>query len=181
MADFNKYEPWIFTFEGKYSNNPDDSGGETYVGISRNNFPDWSGWKIIDQMKSQPNFPANLDSNTTLQNSIGTFYIPNFWNPIQGNNITAQIIADFVCDFGINAGVEVSVKHLQKNLNVTQDGIFGPKTLAATNAQNSKTFIVTLVNDRVAFYKDVAEVNPKDKQFLSDWLYRANRFLTIQA
>jgi lysozyme family protein len=181
MADFLKYEPWIFTFEGKYSNTSGDSGGETYVGISRNNFPDWAGWTIVDQLRNLPNFPGNLDQNSTLQNLIPQFYIPNFWNPINGDNINAQIIADFVCDFGINAGVSTSAKHLQKVIGVTEDGDIGPETLLAVNSSDSKQLIVKLVTDRIAFYKDVAELHPQDEQFLTDWLWRANRFLTINA
>ena len=29
--------------EGGYVNNPKDPGGETYMGISRNNYPHWQG------------------------------------------------------------------------------------------------------------------------------------------
>ena len=37
--------------EGGYVDDRDDRGGETYRGISRNNFPDWKGWKKIDGFK----------------------------------------------------------------------------------------------------------------------------------
>ena len=39
MADFTKYLPKLLQYEGVYSNNPKDSGGETYKGVSRVNFP----------------------------------------------------------------------------------------------------------------------------------------------
>ena len=44
-------------FEGNYSNDKDDPGGETYKGISRNMNKDWEGWKIIDSYKGKKNYP----------------------------------------------------------------------------------------------------------------------------
>ncbi len=38
-------------FEGGYANDPADRGGETFRGISRKNWPRWSGWDLIDQVK----------------------------------------------------------------------------------------------------------------------------------
>jgi lysozyme family protein len=35
--------------EGYYVNDKDDSGGETYRGISRVNFPKWAGWAIEEE------------------------------------------------------------------------------------------------------------------------------------
>ena len=40
-------------YEGNYSNDKDDPGGETYKGISRNMNKDWEGWKIIDSYKGK--------------------------------------------------------------------------------------------------------------------------------
>jgi len=61
----NKKEILAYTLdlEGGYSNDIDDAGGETYAGISRNNFPDWYGWTIIDDLKDEINFPKNIDSD----------------------------------------------------------------------------------------------------------------------
>ena len=39
--------------EGYYSNSLNDKGGETVNGISRVYFPEWAGWKIVDELKSK--------------------------------------------------------------------------------------------------------------------------------
>ncbi len=35
--------------EGTWSNDPNDTGRETVFGVSRGNFSNWAGWKIVDQ------------------------------------------------------------------------------------------------------------------------------------
>lgn len=47
MADFKIAFDITNKTEAGYANNPDDSGGETYAGISRNNWPYWEGWKNV--------------------------------------------------------------------------------------------------------------------------------------
>lgn len=51
MANFDKEFEKVVFVEGGYVNDPDDAGGETYLGISRKNNPKWSGWISIDQLK----------------------------------------------------------------------------------------------------------------------------------
>lgn len=41
MAEFNIAFQKTLTHEGGYVNDPEDSGGETYKGISRNNHKNW--------------------------------------------------------------------------------------------------------------------------------------------
>ena len=41
------FELVINGYEGKYSNDKDDPGGETYKGIARNKNKDFEGWGII--------------------------------------------------------------------------------------------------------------------------------------
>ena len=45
------FEAVINGFEGKYSNNKDNPGGETYKGIARNMNKDFEGWRIIDNYR----------------------------------------------------------------------------------------------------------------------------------
>lgn len=56
MADFDKAYFRTCKFEGGYANDKNDSGGETYKGISRVHNPKWGGWKIIDSYKKKKIF-----------------------------------------------------------------------------------------------------------------------------
>ena len=51
MANFDIEFEKLILAEGGYVNDHDDAGGETYLGISRKNNPNWSGWKLIDSIK----------------------------------------------------------------------------------------------------------------------------------
>lgn len=74
MAKFNLAFSKMLSHEGGYINDPDDLGGETYKGIARNSHGAWSGWTLIDQFKSKPNFLHSLDINPKFQNLVEQFY-----------------------------------------------------------------------------------------------------------
>ena len=52
MADFKTAYDRTSKFEGGYSNDEADRGGETFAGIARVYHENWLGWKIIDQYKT---------------------------------------------------------------------------------------------------------------------------------
>jgi hypothetical protein len=74
MAEFQTALQKMLVHEGKYVNDPDGPGGETYKGIARNLNSKWSGWVCIDSCKLAPGFPANLEKDDDLQNNITSFY-----------------------------------------------------------------------------------------------------------
>ena len=43
MANFDEAFALTMKSEGGYANNPNDTGGETYKGVSRKNHPKWNG------------------------------------------------------------------------------------------------------------------------------------------
>ena len=51
MANFDEEFKKVIVVEGGYVDDPDDSGGETYLGISRRYNPDSKMWNIIDDIK----------------------------------------------------------------------------------------------------------------------------------
>lgn len=118
MADFVQAYYITNQIEGGYANDKDDLGGETYRGVSRVNWPKWSGWEIIDSLKKSKSFPENLDKNVGLQNSVQHFYESNFWNMIQGSLINNQAIANEVYDNAVHMGVERSAEYLQRTINI---------------------------------------------------------------
>jgi lysozyme family protein len=176
MADFKLYWPLLVQNEGYYANVAGDSGGETYMGVSRVNYPNWQGWEIVDSYKGNPNFPHILRSDNTLTADVQVFYITTFWDVLQGDKINNQSIANFIADWGINAGLTIPVKHTQEILNVNNDGKVGPVTLAAINNADGQSLFTSLQTARIAFYNAVVAAHPSDSQFLADWVSRTNSF-----
>jgi lysozyme family protein len=74
-------------FEGKYSNDPDDPGGETYKGISRKMNENFEGWKIIDNYKGGKNYPNILEEDINLAGMVEGFYKKNYWDEFQGDDL----------------------------------------------------------------------------------------------
>lgn len=173
MAQFEPAVENTLIFEGGYSNNANDSGGETYRGISRVNWPNWNGWGYVDIERGEPNFPKNLDSNLGLQGNVIDFYRQNYW---QYDGINSQAIANKIFDLAVNVGKVHADKIVQGAVGVTQDGVLGPDTIAAINAQSSPTSSGSLISKireaAMAYHQVIVQTHPEDAVFLQGWIRR---------
>lgn len=133
MANFETAFKRTAAFEGGYVNDKDDSGGETYKGISRNNNSGWAGWKIIDIAKKQSNFPKSLDSNEELQQLVYQQYRQAYWAPLRADDISNQAVANDLYDTGVNMGVKTSIKLAQRQWGMTETGVMTDELLAKLN------------------------------------------------
>jgi lysozyme family protein len=124
----------VLRHEGGYVPDKDDTGGETYRGVSRNNWPRWRGWALIDSAKKTAGFPASLDKNVALQDLIMTFYRDNFWDKIGGDFIASQAIADMLVDAAVNEGVKPAVRRAQKIVHIAQTGEFSNELKTKLNS-----------------------------------------------
>lgn len=171
MAEFIKAYQGVLQNEGVYSLDPTDTGGETILGISRNNWPLWAGWKIVDRLSS----PKEMATNPELQNLVQQFYLNNFWNPIKGDDIDSQVIASSIFDFAVNSGVKTSVKLAQETVGVTADGIIGANTLRAINSVDERLFIAEFKLAKIGRYCDIVGKNASQLKYLRGWVLRALR------
>ncbi len=174
MANFLPSFNLTMQAEGGYANNPDDAGGETYMGVARNFNPNWSGWATIDAVvaTNPPNLDAVLAANTTLQAAIQLFYQQNYWDPNSTGSINDQQIANQVFDSSVNCGTGMGAQFLQQAAGVTADRIVGPLTLVAVNAANPETLYNAFLGFRKQYYLDIVANNPSQAQFESSWFSR---------
>jgi lysozyme family protein len=156
-------------WEGGYANSPSDSGGETYRGISRNNWPYWNGWELIDALQGQAGFPSNLDSNQDLQSRVVSFYQQNYWHY---DGINDQAVANKIFDLAVNVGQVHAVKITQQSVGVTQDGVYGPNTEAAINATSNGSLLPLIRQNAEQYHEQIAATHPQDAMFLKGWLRR---------
>lgn len=140
-----------------------DRGGMTYAGIARNANPDWPGWKLIDR--------DDL-SNPQLTPMVRELYQKLYWDPIKGDQITSQGIAEAVYDFAVNAGVRTASKLAQIVVDTTPDGYIGDKTIAALNAQDESVFVARYALAKVARYAEICNRDKGQSKFLLGWLNR---------
>lgn len=170
MANFQEAIAKTELFEGGYSNNPSDSGGETYRGISRKNWSNWAGWLTIDDFKDCGcPFPACLDDNVDLQGMVVDFYHKNFW---QYDGLNDQDVAWKVFDLGVNVGKTHAVKILQKAVGTNLDGIYGPNTERLANSHPQGSLAPILRAAAEEYHKAIVQTHPQDTVFLEGWLRR---------
>ena len=171
MASYQQAVQNTELWEGGWSCNPSDSGGETYRGISRNNWPNWAGWPIVDALKASSLFPKSLDSDQELQGYVVNFYHTNFWNY---DGINDQTVANKIFDLGVNVGKVHAVKIAQSAVGVPTDGHYGPNTEAAINSTSSGSLLSTIRSTAETYHQSIVQSHPQDAQFLAGWIRRDN-------
>jgi len=176
MAEFNIALQKTFAYEGGYSNDPNDLGGETYKGISRASHSAWKGWVIVDKYKKQPGFPATLDKDVEIQKQVELFYLYEFWLPIKADLIQNQLSADSIFDFAVNAGINKSVELTQSIVGTKADGIIGEKTLQKLNSLDFGYFQSTFTVAKISHYIAIVKKRPTNKKYLFGWVIRALEF-----
>lgn len=153
MASFAEAVEKTLKWEGGYSNDPSDPGGETNWGISKRSYPH-----------------ADI-RNMTYEQAV-EIYRQDYWNS-HYDLIHDQEIANQLFDFGVNAGMHQAVKTLQESIGyftvgpIVADGIFGPKTLEALNSVIPTILLKEFRARRAAYYGGLNK--PK---YLLGWLRR---------
>lgn len=170
MAQFGDAISKTILLEGGYSNDPSDSGGETYEGISRNNWPTWSGWPIIDGLKYLKGFPGILNTQYSLGVAVINFYRANFW---QYDGLNDQPSANKIFDLSVNIGKEHAVKIVQRLCGDTEDGEWGPNTEASVNhATLNGSLLPALKLAAESYHEEIVAEHSEDAKFLDGWLKR---------
>lgn len=134
--------------EGGYVNHPKDPGGETKYGISKRAFPH------IYIPDLTPELAAKI-------------YHEHYWGPIYGDALPPRIrLAVF--DAAVNQGVGFAIGTAQAVVGAKVDGVIGPKTIAAINACEARTFLKKYFERRLARYRG----HPQWGTFGLGWINR---------
>lgn len=176
-------------FEGGYAHDPKDSGGETFRGISRKNWPRWEGWPLIDAakmngLKTAKALDGHFQNDGSMAHLVAHFYLINFWNPwlwLGRENSSSKLWAKMF-DASVNLGPGGAAKVLQRALNslgakLKDDGVVGPKTraaLALALAEGGEEALVERVARKQGdYYRAIVARKPSQARFLTGWLRRA--------
>ena len=127
--------------------------------------------------KAHPELPATfytMPAPGALSIAEGV-YRSAYWNRFQGDSVTDDGVASSLLSFSINDGKSREVVMLQKILGLTPDGVFGPQTLAATNASTPQTLAAALRQAQASFYLSLAPTRPDLAAVLPGLLARARR------
>lgn len=125
MATFNDAYKILIKKEGGYVNDSDDSGGETYKGISRRYNLKWEGWKIIDNYKKKyygKSLSRVLDKDENLDKLVRDLYKNNYWDIFELDDIPSQGLAYQMFDTCVNCGSAAAIRFAQAALGEKIDG-----------------------------------------------------------
>lgn len=174
MALFDDCFEQVVGIEGKYSNNPDDSGGETMYGITVQVARAF-GYKHA--MKDMPLSVAKV------------IYKQRYWDVLKLDEVSkySNRLCEELFDTGVNQGVGQAGKFLQRSLNVLNrrqkdyadigvDGAVGRLTLYALECymkkrgQKGVDVLLKMLNSlQGAYYVELAERREKDEEFVFGW------------
>jgi lysozyme family protein len=155
-ANFPRCMAWLLESEGGYSNHADDPGGMTNLGVTALAWGKWSG---------KPATEADIRALTP--ETVAPFYKDAYWDRVKGDDLPAGV--DYAMfDFAVNSGVNRAIRYAQSIVDVTQDGMFGPVTLAAIHAVDPKWFSQRLCSARQRYL----ETLPTFRAFGRGWTKR---------
>lgn len=163
--------------EGGYSNNPKDTGGETMYGVT----------KRVAMANGYYGDMRSMPLSTAKQ-----IYKNQYWdiNKLDSVSKVSEEIAEEIFDTGVNMGVTVAGKFLQRALNVLNregkdfrdiavDGAIGPMTVACLKEfidhrkDDGVKVIMALLNAQQGVrYIEIAEKREANETFMYGWVLR---------
>mgnify|MGYP001371792330 len=141
-------------FEGGYSDDPSDAGGETNFGISKRQYP-------------------YLDIKNLTREQASDIFERDYMNKYGFNKILPKSLRWKVFDMAVNMGSVKAIVILQLSLGLSPDGIFGEKTNAAANQATTAVVLSNVCAIQSAYYQGIVARNPSQGKFLTGWLRRA--------
>lgn len=142
----------------KAENVPGDKGGLTKYGISQAAFP-------------------NLDIANLTYNDAVRIYAEGMWVDSKANLLPRPLNA-LTFDLRVTSGPKNAIRILQRAVGTADDGIWGPKTLAAAEKACSTTpkmleATMLFTQKRIAYYQAIVQNNSSQAKFLNGWINRA--------
>lgn len=134
-SSFDRAFARTLRFEGGHVNHPEDPGGETKYGISKQSYPD-------------------LDIGGLSVEDAKRIYKRDFWDALNLDEFP-DLLAEAMFDAAVNSGKRAATLWLQKALNVQADGVIGPKTMAAVKAADENKLAMRFYGYRLALLCDL--------------------------
>lgn len=145
---FDKSLSIVLTFEGGYSNDPHDPGGETKFGISKKAYP-------------------TLDIKALTKDDASILYKRDYWDKCHCDR-WAPGVALLVFDTAVNMGIHTAIILLQHVSGANPDGIIGPRTIEAVGRLSPSKLIQDYAAMRMLRYTN----NPNWPEYKKGWTRR---------
>lgn len=125
----------LLKHEGEYSDHAADPGGKTRFGITE------AVAREVGYRGDMRELPLDLAKR---------IYKDRYWDTVKAEQLPPAV-RYVVFDAAVNSGPGQSAKWLQRALGVADDGVIGPRTLAAANAANPDALKMRMLGKRLRF------------------------------
>ena len=139
MTDFDTAFDRLLGNEGGYSDDPGDPGGKTR-------------WGITEREARAHGYDA--DMRDLPKDFAKQIYRKDYWDILGDDADPAIKFQAF--DFGVNAGVQTSIRKLQAAIGVADDGKWGPVSKAALAAMDKNDVLMRFAAQRLNFYTSLS-------------------------
>ena len=161
--------------EGGEVNDPADYGGHTNLGVTQSTY---------NTYRDQKKLSRKSISNITFEEAKDVYY-SLYWKPVKADRMDralAIVMFDSAVNLGVNGNSKAggAIKHLQKAMNITADGAWGPKTETAFSKYSKSqhySLALKVVEYNKAFRYERVKQNASQQKYLEGWLNRDNKLL----
>lgn len=126
--------------EGGFADHPDDPGGKTRYGITE------AVARRVGYRGDMRELPLDLAKRV---------YKAEYWDAVRADEMPPAV-RYVLFDAAVNSGVGQAARWLQRALKVADDGVIGPKTLAAAQAADPQALKARLLAQRLRFMVGLA-------------------------
>lgn len=166
---FDKAFERVIGHEGGYTADPKDRGNWTSGIIGQGQL---KGTKFGISAMSYP----NLDIKNLTVEQAKAIYKKDFWDTL-GMDKFLPAMQFQLFDSAINHGWRRVVPMLQRAAKVADDGIIGPKTIAAVNAMDLNDMLMRFLAERIEYFTKVSTFLTYGK----GWMMRCANNLRLAA
>jgi lysozyme family protein len=168
-ADFTGALAFVLQAEGGFSDDPDDPGGATNLGIEQTEYRTF----FNDQ---------SLDVRNITEAQASEIYQTSYWSRIHGDYLPPPL-AYAMFDTAVNIGVVGAINCLQGVLGVPLTETWSDDPSDALWAYIEKHPALELATGvltrRKVYYERIAQENPTLQKFLQGWMNRANALQSL--
>ncbi len=173
--DFSEILEKTLREEGSWSNNANDAGGATMLGITQATLSSYRGRPVSED-----------EVHALTRDEAMEIYRKLYFDGPQ-INLLPEALQSPVFDWGVNAGPGRAIRGLQQLIDeaevvphISMDGGIGPATLNAVqktlDAMGATVMVNAYQDERQKFYDEIVARKPSQAVFIKGWTNRTNRF-----
>ena len=162
MSRFDQCLKFVLEREGGYVCDSSDRGGATNCGITQATYDDY-------RVRAGRNRQPVIGINAT---EIADIYRLRYWKAVHADQLPRPVDL-VVFDAAVNHGTRQAILFLQRAVGAEDDGVIGPQTIAAVQADHkaglSVSVAAAIIVLRREFYQRLAVKDPSQKRFMAGW------------